>query len=83
MMVVLAERMGGAPVVFTRTESARAADPAELAGLFTQAGGSSAQAAASVADALTTAAALAGADGLVVACGSLYLVGDIKRRLGT
>jgi folylpolyglutamate synthase/dihydropteroate synthase len=34
-----------------------------------------------VAEALRVAAGMAGAEGLVVVCGSLYLVGDVKRLL--
>jgi dihydrofolate synthase / folylpolyglutamate synthase len=81
MMTVLAEHTGGAPVIFTRTKSPRAADPADLASLYALAGGGPAQAAPDVPAALKAAAGLAGTDGLVIACGSLYLVGEIKTRL--
>jgi dihydrofolate synthase / folylpolyglutamate synthase len=81
MMAVLAEKLPAVAVVFTRTESARAADPADLAARFVKAGGGTGQAEASASTALKTAADLAGPGGLVVVCGSLYLVGEIKRRL--
>jgi dihydrofolate synthase / folylpolyglutamate synthase len=81
MMAVLAEHFGGAPVIFTRTQSPRAADPAELASLYALAGGSAAQTTPDVPAALKVAGGLAGVDGLVVVCGSLYLVGEVKGRL--
>jgi len=78
MLAVLAERIRGTPVVFTRTDNPRAADPADLASRFAALGGQGADTAADVPAALGRAAALALPDGLVVACGSLYLVGEIK-----
>jgi len=81
MLAALVEKWPGAAVVFTRTTSPRAADPADLASQFTRAGGSRAQTAPDAASALKAAGAMAGRDGLVVVCGSLYLVGEVKRRL--
>lgn len=59
-------------VVFTQPASPRAVPAAELAGRW----GGPSSSAPSVAEALTTARSLAGPDGVVVACGSLYLAGE-------
>jgi dihydrofolate synthase/folylpolyglutamate synthase len=81
MMAALAGKMPDVPVVFTRTESPRAADPNDLAAEFAQAGGRGAATAADARSAIEAAAQSAGPDGLVVACGSLYLVGEVKQRI--
>lgn len=78
MLGVLAGRMAGSPMVFTRTNNPRAADPADLAERFRARGGGVAETAADVPAALQTAANLAAPDGLVVVCGSLYLVGEVQ-----
>ena len=80
MLAVLAERMRGSPIVFTRTDNPRAADPADLASRFAAIGGQEAEMVADVPTALRRAATLAAPGGLIVACGSLYLVGEIKTR---
>jgi dihydrofolate synthase/folylpolyglutamate synthase len=80
MLAVLAERMPGTPVVLTRTDNPRAADPADLASRFAALGGQAAEMTADVPAALRRAAELASPDALIVACGSLYLVGEIKSR---
>jgi dihydrofolate synthase / folylpolyglutamate synthase len=64
------------PVVFSPINWHRAADPADLAASL---GGS--ELAASVSDALSRARVLAGRDGIVLVCGSLYLVGEAKQAL--
>jgi len=128
MLAALVERWPGAAVLFTRTASPRAADPADLAARFTKKlsqnqcsrvpppsdvawgcrgsgiqhpqtsfgggtlrseivpkqdgpGGLQAEVAPDAATALAAAARLAGRDGLVVVCGSLYLVGEVKAGL--
>jgi dihydrofolate synthase/folylpolyglutamate synthase len=81
MLAVPAERMPGTPVVFTRTDNPRAADPADLASRFASLGGQAAEMTADVPAALRRAAELAAPDALIVACGSLYLVGEIKGRM--
>ena len=81
MLAVLAERMRGTPVVFTRTDNPRAADPADLASRFAALGGQGAEMATDVPMALRRAASLSPPGGLIVACGSLYLVGEIKTRM--
>jgi dihydrofolate synthase / folylpolyglutamate synthase len=84
MMEAVADKMPAAAMLFTRTSTARAADPADLAARFVKAGGGGgAQTAPDVAAALKTAVGLAGTDGLVVFCGSLYLVGEVKKLLAS
>ena len=63
------------PVVFSAINWHRAASPDELAGRF----GRPATVAASVSDALTSARRDAGREGIVLVCGSLYLVGEAKQ----
>ena len=87
MLAALAERAGDAPVVFTRTDNPRAADPALLAARFgrfgrtARMGGRTSETAANVSAAIAAARRLAGTEKLVVVCGSLYLVGEAKRIL--
>jgi len=83
MLTVLAERAGDAPVVFTRTDNPRAADPADLAARFGRFGGEACETTANVSAAIAAARRLAGTEKLVVVCGSLYLVGEAKRILET
>ena len=80
MLAVLAGSAVVAGAVFTRTENPRAADPGDLKERFRRLG-RDAQAFARPPEALRAAAALAGAAGLVAVCGSLYLVGEMKRHL--
>jgi folylpolyglutamate synthase/dihydropteroate synthase len=72
-------RLNPVLVVFTRAASAgeRAADPQALAGIW----GSGAQVRDDAVDAVELARAAAGHDGAVFACGSLYLVGELRHRL--
>ncbi|HEX6349769.1 MAG TPA: Mur ligase family protein [Candidatus Dormibacteraeota bacterium] len=65
-----------AAVLFTRAASAgaRAADPAELNALW----GAGGRVVEPAPDALAEARARAGAEGTVVVCGSLYLVGELR-----
>jgi len=81
MLGVLAERLPDSPVVFARTDNPRAADPADLAERFRACGGTAGEAAGDVSSALNVAAERATADGLIVVCGSLYLVGEVKEHL--
>ena len=78
MLQVLAGSPTAAGVVFTRTANPRAADPSELRATFERFGGRAAEAAAEVPAALERAKARAGPDGMVLVCGSLYLVGEVK-----
>jgi len=80
MLAVLAERAGGVPIVFTRTANPRAADPADLAARYARSGGRKSETAAGVRAALTAAARHVRVDGLMVVCGSLYLVGEVKQQ---
>jgi len=72
--------LGFRKAVFTRTNSARAAPPRALAAAWT----GSQESAEPVAQGLERAAHLAGPSGLVVALGSIYLIGEVlsSRRLG-
>ena len=81
MLAVLAQKGGGAPVVFTRTNNPRAADPVDLAARFSGRGGRGAETAPDTASALAAARKKAPLGGLVVVCGSLYLVGEVKTDL--
>jgi dihydrofolate synthase/folylpolyglutamate synthase len=81
MLAVLAQTGGGAPVVFTRTENPRAEAPADLSARFAGRGGRGAETAPDTASALAAARRKAPPDGLVVVCGSLYLVGEAKESL--
>ena len=65
-------RAMAAPVIFSAIDWHRAAAPAELAKQF----GEPAEVAASAKEAITRARERAGANGLVLVCGSLYLVGE-------
>lgn len=65
-------------VVFAAPASQRAAPAGELARRW----GAGARTAESVAAALVTARQLAGADGVVVACGSLYVAGEALEAVG-
>jgi len=81
MLDALANGLPDTPVVFTKTDNPRAADPADLAERFRACGGADGEAAGDVASALGAAADKATPDGLVVVCGSLYLVGEVKEHL--
>lgn len=72
-------------VVFTRNANPRALPPATLASLWAQLGGTGGAAAELEADprrALARARELAGAGGVVLATGSIYLVADLLRPTG-
>ncbi|MDI3281469.1 MAG: folylpolyglutamate synthase/dihydrofolate synthase family protein, partial [Bacillota bacterium] len=75
MVRLLAPVVGAA--VCTRPPSPRAAEPEQLAGAFA-ACGCPARAAEEPREALELARKLAGAQGLVCVCGSLYLVGAVR-----
>jgi dihydrofolate synthase/folylpolyglutamate synthase len=71
----------GAAVVFTRTDNPRAADPEELAAALRAAGGSVLGTNPDIAAAFALAKSKAGNGGIVVATGSLYLVGALFERV--
>ncbi|MBN2582091.1 MAG: bifunctional folylpolyglutamate synthase/dihydrofolate synthase [Planctomycetes bacterium] len=75
MMTVLAE--SGLDVVFTKTSNPRAAEPNDLAEQLRAAGGRPTDTAPHWPEALSLACAPLGDGGVVVICGSLYLVGDV------
>ncbi|MBV8526759.1 MAG: bifunctional folylpolyglutamate synthase/dihydrofolate synthase [Candidatus Dormibacteraeota bacterium] len=76
-MVASLRRLNPAAVVLSAPPVDRAASPEELAADFT-----GATVTHDVDAAMEAAAALAGQDGAVVACGSLYLAGEVLSRLG-
>ncbi|MBL7141475.1 MAG: bifunctional folylpolyglutamate synthase/dihydrofolate synthase [Planctomycetes bacterium] len=80
MLAVLADQLPDAPVFFTRTNNPRAADPADLAARYRALAGREAVLVPDVAEAVRRAADAAGSAGLVVVCGSLYLVGEVKAK---
>jgi len=77
MLGVLARHPEATSVVFTRTNHPRAAEPDDLAARYAALGGGDAAPVADAAEAVRQARAAAGDDGLVVVCGSLYLVGEV------
>jgi dihydrofolate synthase/folylpolyglutamate synthase len=77
-MLRLLEQLELEATVFTRSSSARAVPAAELAAAWP----GRAEVAEPVAVALAKAAALAGRDGLVVALGSIYVIGEVMVAMG-
>ena len=69
-------------VVFTRSRNLRALPPATLASLWAQLGGSGSELEAEPRRALARARELAGAGGVVLATGSIYLVADLLAPAG-
>lgn len=78
MMHVLAEQQ--ADVIFTKTDNPRAAEPDELAAALREQGATALGATTDLAAALARARDAAGPEGVVVVCGSLYLVGEVLAR---
>ena len=70
-------RATGAPVIFSAIDWHRAAAPGDLAKQF----GAPAETAASSGDALDRARERATSSGIVLVCGSLYLVGEVVARM--
>jgi dihydrofolate synthase/folylpolyglutamate synthase len=89
MLEALSGRQAWAAVVLTRTDHPRAAKPDDLARRYTRldrAGAATAAGAAATAanvhEAMRSARDAVGNDGLVVVCGSVYLVGEAMEGLG-
>ena len=76
-MIEALRPLGGMPV-FTQAGTPRAARAVDLA----RAWGPGARAISSLPDALSAARTLAGREGVVAVCGSIYLVGDVLALLG-
>ena len=73
---------GGADkVIFTRSGTARAADPRELGRLFEEKTGRVAQICDNLRDALRVALSAVSREDLITVCGSFYLVGEAKKIL--
>jgi dihydrofolate synthase/folylpolyglutamate synthase len=74
--------LGADKVIFTRAAgNSRAADPRELARLFTEGSGKMCQIAQSLPEALDLARRAVGRDDLICITGSFYLVGEAKKLL--
>lgn len=71
--------LGADKVIFTRSSSARAAEPEELAYRFEERTGRMAQWAPTLVDALRIASSVITAGDLICITGSFYLVGEAKR----
>ena len=67
-------------IIATRIGNPRATDPQLIAQVINQTGAKS-DTAESAAEALATARRITPADGLICVCGSLYLIGEMKRAL--
>lgn len=78
MLGVLAETE--AEAYFTRTDNPRAADPAELCDSFAQTGGKCLGSSTDIAAALDEVRRTLPEGGVIVVCGSLYLVGELLGR---
>lgn len=72
---------GADKVIFTRSDTARAADPRELARKFTDASGKMCQTAPSFEAAVELAKRAVGREDVICVTGSLYLVGEAKKFL--
>jgi dihydrofolate synthase/folylpolyglutamate synthase len=70
-------------VVFTRSANPRALSPATLTSLWEQIGGPAPETVADPRAALARAREIAGAEGAVVATGSIYLIADLVREDAT
>lgn len=73
--------LGADKVIFTRSGNTRAADPKDLARIFTDASGKMCQIAPDLAGAIDLAKRGVRRDDLICVTGSLYLVGDAKMLL--
>ena len=73
---------GGADkVIFTKSDTARAADPRELGRLFEEKTGRVAQICDNLRDAIRVALSAVSREDLITVCGSFYLVGEAKKIL--
>jgi dihydrofolate synthase/folylpolyglutamate synthase len=72
---------GADKVVFTRSNSAKAASPHELADLYSEISGKMCQVAFNLGEALRLAKSVVGKEDLICITGSFYLIGQAKTRL--
>jgi len=72
---------GADKVIFTRSNSARAKSPVELADMYTEICGKMCQAAMSLGEALRLAGSAVGKEDLICITGSFYLIGQAKMRM--
>jgi len=73
-------QIGADKMIFTRTESSRSAEPAELAASYTEHSGKMAQVAESLDDAMQIALGAVGREDLICVTGSFYLVAEAIRK---
>jgi dihydrofolate synthase/folylpolyglutamate synthase len=71
---------GADKVIFTRSNSAKAASPQELADMYTEICGKMCQVATSLGEALRLARSAVGKEDLICITGSFYLIGQAKMR---
>ncbi len=74
---------GADKVIFTRSGSAKAVPPQDLADMYTEICGKMCQAASSLAEALVLAKSAIGKEDLICITGSFYLIGQAKARFQT
>ncbi len=75
--------LGADKIIFTKTQSARAADPHELARIFHDQYGKMVQAADTLPEAFDIAKRACSRGDILCVAGSLHLVGDVKKYLAT
>jgi len=73
-------QIGADKLIFTRTESSRSAEPAELAAAYTEVSGKMAQVAKSLDDAMQIALGAVTREDLICITGSFYLVAEAIRK---
>jgi dihydrofolate synthase/folylpolyglutamate synthase len=72
---------GGDKVIFTKSDTARAADPHDLGRMYEEKTGRVAQICPNLKDALRVALSAVSREDLITVCGSFYLVGEAKKIL--
>ncbi|KAA0223203.1 MAG: bifunctional folylpolyglutamate synthase/dihydrofolate synthase [Planctomycetota bacterium] len=78
--MIRAIQLGADKIIFTRTQSPRSADPADLAAEYTEQSGRNAQVTQSLDDAMHIALSAAGREDLICIAGSFVLVAEAKRK---
>jgi dihydrofolate synthase/folylpolyglutamate synthase len=73
---------GADKVIFTRSNSAKAVPPEDLADMYTEMCGKMCQSAASLGEALQLAKSAVSREDLICITGSFYLIGEAKVRFG-
>ena len=73
-------QLGADKIIFTRSQSPYATDPADLAASYAEQSGNMAQTAYCLDDALQIAKSAISSDDLICITGSFYLVGEAKQK---